>query len=331
MRKPLIVLALLGLVAASAAGANSYTVRKGDTLAVVAKRTGTTVAFLTRVNHLVNADRIVIGQVLQTSETKAPAAAPAAPATYTVRRGDSLAVIAKRNHTTVRALMDLNGIKHQDRIRIGQVLKLSAPPPPPAKSAAPAMVPISNVRVVAAGMPPSYTVRKGDSAKSIAARNKITVAALGRANPGVNLKILPVGITLTLPVAPVWICPVQGPRRFDDTWGAFRATTGRHVGTDMLAPRGTPVVAPVGGTLELRPDGTIGGKAWYLHGDDGNTYYGAHLDAYKAGSGRIEAGQQIGVVGDTGDAKGTPPHLHFEFHPRGGAPVDPFFTLEAWC
>lgn len=336
MRKPLIVLALLGLVATASAGASSYTVRRGDTLGTIAARTKTSVPLLVRINHLTNPDRITVGQVLSLTEPRANPAS-AKPATYTVRKGDSLAVIAKRFGTTVRALMDLNGIKHQDRITIGQVLKLAAPPAPAsstkavAPKASPAMKPISSVHVVVPGVLPTYVVRKGDNAKSIAKRNKVTVAALGKANPGVNLNVLPVGIPIKLPVAPVWTCPVAGPNRFDDTWGAFRADTGAHVGTDMLAKRGTPVVAPVGGTLELRPGGKIGGNAFYVHGDDGNTYYGAHLDGYVVGAGRIEQGQQIGIVGDTGDAKGTPTHLHFEIHPGGGGPVDPFFTLEAWC
>src|SRR5204862_118765 len=83
-------------------------------------------------------------------------------------------------------------------------------------------------------------------------------------------------------------------------WGAPRAQ-GFHMGNDVVAARGTPVVAPVGGTLELK-QGKIGGNAFYLRGDDGNTYYGAHLDSYVRDSGRIESGQQIGVVGDSGDA-----------------------------
>ena len=305
----------------------TYTVRRGDTLAIIAGRTKVPVASLVKINQLANPDRIEIGQVLRLVEQ---------PTSYTVRKGDSLAVIAKRFGTTVKALMDLNAIKHQDRIRVGQVLRLPGsspnPAPAPARSPAPApsMAPIASVHLVAAGRAPTYTVARGDNAQRIASRNKISTAALAKANPGVNMKTLPVGITITLPLRPVWICPVKGPTRFDDSWGAFRADTGRHVGTDMLAARGTPVVAPVGGTLELK-QGKIGGNAFYIHGDDGNSYYGAHLDAYSAGSGRIEAGQEIGKVGDTGDAKGTPPHLHFEFHPNGGPPVDSFFTLEAWC
>jgi murein DD-endopeptidase MepM/ murein hydrolase activator NlpD len=122
---------------------------------------------------------------------------------------------------------------------------------------------------------------------------------------------------------------VHGKTSFTDTWGAPRAG-GSHKGTDVLAARGTPVVANLGGTLEPRK-GPVGGIAYYLHADDGNTYYGAHLDALTAPAGRIEAGQQIGVVGDTGDAKGGVTHLHFELKPGGGDPVNSFWTLDKWC
>jgi LysM repeat protein len=334
MRRLTIVLAILGLVAASSAGASSYTVKRGDTLGGIAKRVGTSVSSLVHGNALKDADHIVIGQVLKVGDTKSSATAPAtatAPTTYTVKRGDSLGSIAKRNHTTVSALLKLNGLKNADHVLIGQTLKLTAPAPAPAKPASPALKPISSVHAIAGGLPPTHIVTKGENAAKIAKNFKVSTTSLAKANPGVDLRYLAVGMPLRIPVASVWICPVQGKRGFDDTWGARRPGNLPHLGTDIISPRGTAVVAPLGGTLELRPGGRIGGNAWYLHADDGNTYYGAHLDGYTAGAGRIEAGQQIGIVGDTGDAKGGATHLHFEFHPHGGEPVDPFFTLEAWC
>ena len=135
---------------------------------------------------------------------------------------------------------------------------------------------------------------------------------------------------------PPYLCPVQGPRSFVDSWGAPRAGGARHVGTDLMAARGTPVVAPIGGTVEQR-QGARGGNAFYLHGDDGNVYYGAHLDrlapnlATAQSPQRVARGAVIGWVGDSGDARGGPTHVHFEVHPGGGGPVDPYFTLRAWC
>jgi len=117
--------------------------------------------------------------------------------------------------------------------------------------------------------------------------------------------------------------------RFVDTWGAPRDGVRRHLGTDRFAARGTAVVASVGGSVRHASGGRAG-LAYYLDGDDGHTYYGAHLDSLEP-VGRIERGGTIGTVGSTGSARGTSPHLHFEIKPEGGGPVNPYFTLERWC
>jgi peptidoglycan LD-endopeptidase LytH len=126
-----------------------------------------------------------------------------------------------------------------------------------------------------------------------------------------------------------WVCPVQGPRAFSNDYGASRGGGARHQGNDILAPKGTPVVANVAGVVTQRT-GAISGLAYFLAGDDGNRYFGAHLDSFGA-SGRVAAGTRIGTVGDTGDAKGGPPHLHFEIHPGGSGYTNPYSTLVKYC
>jgi murein DD-endopeptidase MepM/ murein hydrolase activator NlpD len=127
-----------------------------------------------------------------------------------------------------------------------------------------------------------------------------------------------------------WICPVQGPVAFSDTWGAPRSGGRAHKGVDMLSPSGTPTVAPVGGRVTHRGN-SVGGLSWHLYGDDGHYYYGTHLSAYaNQGAGHVQAGTVIGYVGDTGNARGTP-HLHFEIHPNGGGAVNPYPTVRQFC
>jgi murein DD-endopeptidase MepM/ murein hydrolase activator NlpD len=125
-----------------------------------------------------------------------------------------------------------------------------------------------------------------------------------------------------------WVCPIQGPTGFADTWGAPRSGGRKHEGVDMMSPRGTMIVAIVDGFAEPKQN-ELGGTSIWFTGADGHKYYYAHLDAY-ASLGQVVKGEVIGYVGDTGNARGTP-HLHFEIHPLGGAAVNPYPTVRANC
>ena len=123
-----------------------------------------------------------------------------------------------------------------------------------------------------------------------------------------------------------FVFPVKGPHSFSNDWHAPR-TGHLHQGNDVFASMGTPSVACVTGTVN-QGEGKNAGLYVRLVGDDGNVYYYMHLQRYAA-TGHVGAGTVIGYVGDTGNASGGPPHLHFEIHPGGGAAINPYPILRA--
>src|SRR5262249_13281354 len=134
--------------------------------------------------------------------------------------------------------------------------------------------------------------------------------------------------------------PVYGPSSFIDSFGAPRADVSWHHGDDIFAPLGAPVLAVADGTLFSVGWNDIGGLRVWLRDTAGNEFYFAHLSALATRTADglpVQAGDVIGFVGNTGDARGTPYHLHFEIHPVAmlylgyhGA-VDPTTYLQAWA
>lgn len=133
--------------------------------------------------------------------------------------------------------------------------------------------------------------------------------------------------TLSIAVAPSLGFPVAGKiGRIGSIWGDARDAGARsHEGIDIFAPKRTPVVASVDGTINRVEETKIGGKVVWLRpkGMNLNIYY-AHLDEQLVSSGQtVQAGDTLGLVGNTGNARTTPPHLHFGIYGFGGA-VDPY-------
>lgn len=115
------------------------------------------------------------------------------------------------------------------------------------------------------------------------------------------------------------VIPVAGvrPEELTDTWGQSRANGAReHHAIDIMAPRGTPVVAAAPGRVEKIFESKDGGHTVYVRSPDGSMiYYYAHLDAYRPGLAEgqtVGRGDLIATVGTTGDADPGAPHLHFE-------------------
>ncbi len=125
--------------------------------------------------------------------------------------------------------------------------------------------------------------------------------------------------------------PVQGTYSYRADFGAARHQ-GSHQGVDIIAAEGTPLVAVANGVIErlTRAETGLGGIWIWLKDGAGNTYYYAHMsgivDGLEAGS-AVKSGQQIGAVGNTGDARHGEAHLHFELHPGGSSAADPFTEL----
>lgn len=128
----------------------------------------------------------------------------------------------------------------------------------------------------------------------------------------------------TLPV------PVEGvdESQLADTWGADRSEGRKHQGIDIFASRGTPVRSATPGVVVRKGWNRLGGKTVTVFGPAGWFHYYAHLDDWDAPATGdwVEAGTVLGYVGDTGNAQGTPPHLHYGIYAAGRA-RDPYPLL----
>jgi hypothetical protein len=147
---------------------------------------------------------------------------------------------------------------------------------------------------------------------------------------------------------PTFVFPVVAKTAYTNDFGAPR-WQGRHQGNDLMAAKRSPVVAVEAGRVVKWTTSRSAGCMLYLYGRSGTTYMYVHLNndrtrrndnrggcrngvAYAPGLARsqnVQAGQLIGYVGDSGDANGIAPHLHFELHPNGGRAVSPFRKLNA--
>jgi hypothetical protein len=149
------------------------------------------------------------------------------------------------------------------------------------------------------------------------------------------------------PEKPAIVFPVVGPVSYTDDFGDPRPQ-GRHEGNDIVAPKRALAVAAEAGNVKFWTTSIAAGCMLYLHGKSGTTYLYVHLNndvtlkndnrgkcvagtSYAKGlrdGQAVAAGQPVGYVGDSGDADGVHPHLHFEVHPDGKAAVDPYPYLQ---
>lgn len=139
-----------------------------------------------------------------------------------------------------------------------------------------------------------------------------------------------------------YVFPVFNGASYGDDFGGARAGVlgGFHQGIDLFGSRGRPIVAVHDGTVFRVGWNTLGGNRLWLDDGKGNLYYYAHLQGYAQRLGPlignldqsipVKRGEVIGYLGDTGQAKGTPPHLHFEIHPNGRWGIPPLEYVTFW-
>ncbi len=138
-----------------------------------------------------------------------------------------------------------------------------------------------------------------------------------------------------------YVFPVVGASGYGDSYGAFRGDVhGKwHHGDDIFAPLGAPVVAVANGTINRVGWHKVGGWRLWVRNGAADEFYYAHLSGYAPRvfhTRRVRAGDVLGFVGNTGDAFGGAPHLHFEVHPhqllrlRYDGAVDPTTYLDGW-
>lgn len=137
-----------------------------------------------------------------------------------------------------------------------------------------------------------------------------------RLRVGWELSRMPPANALPVPVAGV------SARQVAATFDAPRGRDRRHAGVDIFAARGTPVRSAARGIVVSIRDASLGGRQVWVLGPARERYYYAHLDAWAPGlrvGDVIAAGDPLGMVGSTGNARGTPPHLHFGIYGHVGA------------
>jgi murein DD-endopeptidase MepM/ murein hydrolase activator NlpD len=253
---------------------------------------------------------------------------------------------------TVTALVvhldaDHGGLPAGTEIRVGYADAYASPPPPPATT--------TKATTTTTTTAPKKRPARPKRAEAPATKAKAKAKAK-KATPDVRsadvhrprekelgsapLVVAPPDLTPKL-TNKRYVFPVYGPSGYGDTFGAPRGDVpgGWHHGDDIFAGLGAPVLAVADGTVFSVGWNDVGGYRLWLRDSGGNEFYYAHLSAYTtlAVDGRqVRAGDVLGFVGNTGDAQGTPFHLHFEVHPVSmlflgydGA-VDPTKYLNAW-
>lgn len=318
----------------AAGSCTAYSVRTGDGWFAIADRVDVDVSSLLAANGAGLDDPLSPGDRLCLPDGADLVAG--CERTATVRAGDGWSSIADRIGVGTGELLAVNAATERTVIHPGQEVCL-----PPGFAGASRSEPSVGA---------AYVVRTGDSWFWIAERSEVSVGALLAANDATSDRALFPGQELRLPAGATVpsgatqsgarsgtvaldALPTQGPCWYHDTWGDARSGGRTHVGTDIFTVPGEHVYAVADGVLTSRTwaqPGNISGNAWRLTAADGTSFFYAHLADFAPGlseGSRVEQGQIIGWVGSTGNT--TVSHLHFEVHPSGDDPVNPYPILRS--
>jgi LysM repeat protein len=297
----------------------THVVAKGESLFKIAGVYGSSARAIAEANSLTNPDLIQPGQQLLIPATRKKSPGTTSGSSggsgggrsgnyHIVQTGDTLDSIASRTGVPADQIAKANGIVN-GRVYTGTRLLLDGP----------------SYTASGGGGTGTYVVQSGDRLGDIAAKHDTTISKLADLNGLSDVNLIRSGQQLKVPGGSSWVCPVEGASYFND-WGFPRGDSRYHEGNDLFVPKGSPVKAPVAGTVELI-EGTIGGLQFNLRGVDGIEYLGSHLDS--AGmTGEVGAGDVIGYVGNSGNAAGGTPHLHFGMY-RNDAALNPLPSLVA--
>jgi len=296
-----------------------HVVARGETLNGIASKYGASVSNIVSANGIANPNLIRIGQQLLIPSGGGSGSGGGASGGISDRTGQYHVV--KRGETVEQIASQYSGVSASDIIRANGIVN--------GLIYAGAALYLSGPGYVASGSSGSvsYTVRSGDRLGDIAHAYKVSLGTIVAENGISNPNLIRAGQVLAIPSGSTWVCPVKGSSFMND-WGFPRGGGARyHEGNDLFVSRGTPVRAPVGGTVTFKT-GAIGGLQFSLAGNDGITYIGTHMDKFgrDGKNGKVRAGDTIGFVGNSGNAVGTATHLHFGIYYKG-APVNPYPTL----
>jgi murein DD-endopeptidase MepM/ murein hydrolase activator NlpD len=314
--------------ACATANAATYTFATGDSWFGIATASGITTAALVGANAADASAVLYPGDVLCLPNGVAPPAPTSGcAAKHVVVRGDSWFGISRAAGVSLNGLLEANNATATTVIRPGAEVCLPAGAAPRIAAAATAR-PCVSERAVAAGES-WYVVSRstGVPIDALVAANNATRSS--PIHPGQILCLPEVGFGGDLPSVVLDASPVRGACRFANSWQATRGGGRLHAGVDLISPAGTPVVAAASGTLTRQTtDGARSGNAWWLTTPAGTYFFYAHLGSFANGlsvGSRVQAGDVIGSVGSTGNA--VSPHLHFEIHPSGAGPVNPYSAI----